>query len=322
MVRVARVLAVVIAVPTLGTAHAAADITLVLRERVVVERDHVSLGDVAEVRTEDAELKRILSAVELGGASIHSARLYSRTAMTTLLKPHVDVALIFWDGAHRVSVNRKSDTLGGDVLVSTAREYLSRTLRERDPSLTRLEIDAEVLEAVRVPTGSVTVTPKSVQGTTRSKRMCVWLDIEVNGEVHKHMPVWMNVSAYKQVHVTARALAAREAVVGADFTLEERDVSGFIGDTLPTPSVAGLRVRRALPAGTVARTGDFEAQPAVARNQEVDVRVTIGSIQLETKAVAEQDGKIGDWIKLRNPSSNESFVARIVQAGLVWVSGR
>ncbi|GEM_PF-2673426 len=305
-------------------AIADARVTLTLKPHVVVDHDTVRLADVADIETSDAVLQRTLSAIRLGETATN-ARVYGRGTLAMLIKQGTANPLhIDWEGAERVAIERRTQTLEAETLVTAAREHLSRALREFDPAFTRVDVRAaERIDALRLPTGTVTVVPRTMRSSTLSKRTCVWLDVSVDGQVRRHFPVWLAVSAYKPVLVSAHALAARAPVANNDFRIEERDVTDLMRVALSsTHDVTGARAQRSLPAGAVMLTGDVEALPAVARDQEVRVQVASGSVLLETSAVAEQEGKIGDQIRLRNVSSDRSYLGRVVGMGQVSVSAR
>jgi flagella basal body P-ring formation protein FlgA len=75
--------------------------------------------------------------------------------------------------------------------------------------------------------------------------------------------------------------------------------------------VAGMVPTRAIAARSEIR-GEFLARPYdVIRGDAVHVEVWSGAARLAFTAKAESDGRSGDLIALRNPSSNRIFRARI-----------
>jgi flagella basal body P-ring formation protein FlgA len=60
----------------------------------------------------------------------------------------------------------------------------------------------------------------------------------------------------------------------------------------------------------------------VTRNQAVRVRVAFGAVSIETTAVANGDGRPGDVIRVRNPETDKTYLARVAGPGLVEVLSR
>ena len=56
----------------------------------------------------------------------------------------------------------------------------------------------------------------------------------------------------------------------------------------------------------------MERVPEVAKNQKVIVHAEVGSARLITKAIALQDGRLGDEIMVLNPHSNLNYLAKVI----------
>lgn len=156
-----------------------------------------------------------------------------------------------------------------------------------------------------------------------AKRMQVWVDLEIDGAVYRSVPLWLAVSAYRPVIVARRAYRFKEPLARADFVVEERDIAGSRDAPLALDAtIAGTRARRALAAGQVVHAADVEARPSVLAEQEIDVRVLAGPIAIDTRAIAEQEGAVGELIRVRNPSSALTYTARIVDDGKALIAER
>jgi flagella basal body P-ring formation protein FlgA len=225
----------------------------------------------------------------------------------------------------RVSVQPRQESYAASALIGIAREYLLRQLREERPALARIEVEpvGEIAD-LRVPSGDVTVRPRPIRaGSAMSKRVCVWLDVNVNGKLERSVPVWLAVKAYAPALVAKRAIKPREKTGLGSFAVEERDVAEFGNAALATDGdLIDKRARTFIPAGAVVRIKDLERNPSVLAEEMVDVRVLAGPIFIETQAVAEQDGYIGDRVRMRNPTTASIFTARVVGEKAVVVTER
>jgi len=79
-------------------------------------------------------------------------------------------------------------------------------------------------------------------------------------------------------------------------------------------------MKRAVSAGTVLTTDNTEPIPLVVRRGRVLVIVRVGAITLTCEGVALQDGAAGDTIQVRNPSTNQTFQARVTDTGTAEIT--
>jgi len=145
----------------------------------------------------------------------------------------------------------------------------------------------------------------------------------VNGKLERTVPVWLTVKAYAPVLVAKRAIKPREKMEPRSFGVEQRDVAELGNVALALESdLIDKRARTFIPSGAIVRIKDLERNPAVLAEEMVDVRVLAGPIFIETQAVAEQDGYIGDRVRVRNPTTASIFTARVVGDNAVVVTER
>ncbi|MDQ2843476.1 MAG: flagellar basal body P-ring formation chaperone FlgA, partial [Acidobacteriota bacterium] len=81
----------------------------------------------------------------------------------------------------------------------------------------------------------------------------------------------------------------------------------------------GMLVRRPVANGSPLTEDMFDSPPAVQRGDLVNAIVQTGGARLEVQAVAENDGRLGQTISVRNPRSGRSFHARVEEKGTVVV---
>lgn len=213
---------------------------------------------------------------------------------------------------------------GAVALIATAKDYLEQRLHLLHPELSRVETAAVGHpRAIGPAPAAARVTPRLARGDALTRRMCVWLDFDVDGRTVKSIPVWFSVAAYRQVPVAGRALRPNALTSSADFILSEIDVAA-IGKPAASSiaEVTAKRVRRYIPASSPVGADDFSTPPAVMRHQEVNVQITSGTITIEAKGVSQEDGAIGQVIKIRNPANEAIYLARVANDGRVQVPWR
>jgi flagellar basal body P-ring formation protein FlgA len=211
------------------------------------------------------------------------------------------------------------ERLEASAVAAVAREHLRRALA-RDHEQVLLEAIPD-REAILLPAGAVTLESRACGPETPARRMCVRVDVLVDGVRRKSLPVWFRVQARRRVLVASEALAAGSAFDARAFAVELRDVAALRGaPLLPGQPAGALRLRRPLERGEALLARDVAPAPAVARNQEVTIRVRTGTILVEAPGVALAEGNLGAVIRVRNPRSGEIYQARVVEDGVLAVS--
>lgn len=297
---------------------------ITLHEHAVVTAAHIRLADVADVQAVDPARRESLQAAKIAPApGIGTHRTLTRKDVERSLARTAEHGFVI-EGAPVTTIERPAADYEGAAFVDVARRFLLARLSEEHPDLARLEVTpVGDLPAVRGPAGESRLTARSVRGDMLAKRVSVWVDLEINGALYRRVPVWLAVNAYRPVWVSQRAYRGKEPFMTSDFAVEERDVAALRGAPLALDaSLAGLRARRSMSAGGIVQAADVEAQPPVIAHEEIDVRLLAGPIAIDTRAIAEEEGARGAYIRVRNPASALTYTARVVDRGKALVADR
>ena len=124
--------------------------------------------------------------------------------------------------------------------------------------------------------------------------------------------LWFAVSGMQSVLVAAAPLRAGEGLGTQSAMTTEKDIMalGCIAAIGPG-ALEGMRIRRSLREGDAICANMIEPRPAVGRGEEVLVRSVAGPVTVVARGIAEQDGAIGQKLRVRNPGSRQTFVAAV-----------
>lgn len=178
-----------------------------------------------------------------------------------------------------------------------------------------------VPEDVTVPPGKVRLDAGPLAGRWPRARVGVPVGIAVDGRVVRSATVWFAVG----VHRDALAYAA-DAATGTPATVlslapRDTDVAQVSGELVASPaSLAGLRLRHPVLAGTVATLDDFERVPDVDRQQRVRVLVAAGSVRLQTMGTALGPGDVGHVLSVLVDGAQSPVRAQVAGKGVVSVA--
>ncbi len=127
------------------------------------------------------------------------------------------------------------------------------------------------------------------------------------------------VEAVCPVIVASRTLSARSVIMKTDLAYEEKNVAAmnfipFMGDG---SGIVGERAANALQKGRVIAPFDIEKTPVISPGALVTIICTGENMRMESQGRAEEQGAVGDSIKVRNTSSKKLIMARVVSPSTV-----
>jgi flagella basal body P-ring formation protein FlgA len=303
----------------------ASPVTISLGDAVTVEREQLTLGDIAHVSGAEPWRSR-LDNLGLGPAPRAGlTRKVERESVVALVREHFGRSVTMtWEGASKVTVRRAAKEYSAETFVHPARDYLVRHLHEKRPDLSRVDVKpVSPLLPVSLPSGDLSLKLRPIHGDALAKRAGVWVDVSVNGKYVNSLPVWFAVSAYRPTMVAVRNLARLERLNADDTRVEERDVAGLSAEPVSAEILlSSMRARQMLAAGQTLLKTDVEPAPSVVRNQEIQVQVRSGGVVIETSGIAMQEGHVGDRVSVRNPGSQKDYLAQVISEGVVMVSAQ
>lgn len=203
------------------------------------------------------------------------------------------------------------------AVVSLARSELKQRLQDAYPEVTSWTLTPMLSD--RLMTAFATdaaVRLDSVKLGRRSALQVSWRE----GEEHRRQAVWFDVSG-QQAAWLVNADVKRNELIVADALRPDEHADWEPGCSAVSPSapVQGMRARKALRAGEVLCAEDMEPKPPVSRGERVLVHSSAGLVTVVVGGVAEQDGKVGDRLQIRNPDSGELYTASVSAEGEVVV---
>lgn len=138
----------------------------------------------------------------------------------------------------------------------------------------------------------------------------------------RRFSVWarVKISAAMPRVVAVEPLVAGKPIGKAQVRLETHEDFPFRSDAARSlDDVIGRMPRRGVRAGSPVLRSDLEEPFQVEAGETVEVTAISGAAQLALEAVAQNSGRQGDVISLRNPRSGKTFRARIEGKGKAMV---
>lgn len=164
-----------------------------------------------------------------------------------------------------------------------------------------------------VPIGPVNYVTQMGAITRATRRMAVNVNIIVDEHKVRSVPVWFQVSAYQQAMFSNRDVG-RHGEIAEDGVIRKRtDVARLMSvPVLELSELASLRTKTPMKNGQVITQDRMEIAPDVSKGDAVTVSARSGTIELQTRALALDDGARGDWIRVADPKSASGYRVRVV----------
>lgn len=284
-----------------------------LRGDVIAANDVVTMADLVEGVSGPEASRPLFRAPALGDSGTIQVKRILDAAASLGLK-NIETA-----GRAQITVTRAARRVGSSEIEAAVKEQLQA---QHGLDTRPLSIVFEGHPALVVtPDVKAPVTVEEVVYDRRSHRVSALVAISSSpGERQASARVTGSLVELVQVAVLNRTFNRGETVQASDVTIEPRVRETVPHDAEPKDAVlAGRIARRALPAGTVVRSGDLAKPEIVARGDIVTAVYEIPGLVLTLRARADQAGALGDVITVTNPQSKRTLQGQVVAPGRIAV---
>ena len=271
--------------------HAAA---ITLRFQSKVNSQAMQLGDVVRIENDKYHWRNLhLDSHPVPGEVI------TKDQMIAWMTQHLGAFNSTWQGKTRIQVEHS--TLSSEkMLIEKATTALMNKLK---PNYRRISV-----KSLSHPNASTYALDEFKTKITVpfpvSKRVCVWLTHK-----NKRIPIWFKVSAYANVLVANRDIHYNTSIQDDAFSRKERNIAGLTASpaqTLPKQFWLTATIKR----NTILLDTQLKDQPLIVHGQPIKVTVHHHAITLVVDAIALTDGALGQTITVKNPQTQQTFVAK------------
>jgi flagellar basal body P-ring formation protein FlgA len=287
---------------------------------VSLQVPQVCLGEVADIIGTDTGQIAMLASVALGTApKLGVTMRLNHNQIRELIRAELgsDLSVTF-SGAPIVNIQLRGRPVNPEELTTLIKNYLSETTPWQDA-----QIDVELLgsaSGLELPPGEVTLRVMQKTSFASYKNTLVPIESILDGKPYGIFWVTANISI--RVNVVQ---AARKIPFGAAISRDDvRETLSEINDPRSVyvrncKDIIGKIARRTLMPGE-SLTRELLADPVLVRNGEtVHLRFQKNGITVVALARAEQNGKLGQIIRVRNLDFLNTLKAQVVGRGEVRV---
>ena len=277
----------------------------------------ITLDDLCVVRCDDATVKAKAAAVRMGRAPFAKEVIVidRATILSRLASRGINVRKVVFTGAASISLTRNQSVFASDEILAAAQKYLaehSPGSADRGYRLVR-KID----ELTVASSGKAKLSIRPVRDNPRG-----YVKLEAAAVVGKQELGAVTV-LLKITYPHRQAVATELIQSGQPFTPRNTRLR-TVYLNLPAPkdwsAPYGMAATRNIPADTVIVTGMTQARKLeilVRRKQVVTMVIRGPGFVVQGKGQALQDGRPGQYIKVRNSKSNRIVIAKVQHDGTV-----
>ncbi|MGC6486675.1 MAG: flagellar basal body P-ring formation chaperone FlgA [Planctomycetota bacterium] len=292
-----------------------------IKPATTVRGMHVTIGDLCEITPTNAQTLAI-SQLRFGPAPVNGfSRAVSRADLIQSLAGH-GVQL------KTVKISGGSEVIVQGVCVDVPQQDMLDAATAALQALIAVEGgDVELTQPPRVrhlkaPPGRYS---QDVRARVRGNRTAITsavVDVEVlvDGEVFKTVPLRYRLQRFQQVLKTTSAVAKDQSIDASNVTVSREPMNQATGMFLGRiDQVTGMCAKRDLRPNQLLTLGDVAPPAVVHRGDVVTVVLTRGRVKVTAKAIATEDAPLAGRVRMTNMNSRTQLTGVVYGPGLVVV---
>lgn len=295
-------------------------VTVTLPGEAQITGTEITVGQVAQVTGDDAAQVERVQAASLGYAP---APGYTRVLLAPRIAARLSRELglelgseLKIEGADRCVVTPLSHRVTVQELRAKAASALQELLQGVDahfePSGSLLDIEVpEAREAVVLRSNPR--RPRALSGAWN-----VPVEVLLDGELYRTVWTSWNVELWERRQVLQSAIRKGQTLLPEHFVTRRMRVgSGAERHAVDAGSLGQAVMLRDLPAGAIVSERDVRRVMVMKRGDVVGLEVRRGAVMVRTQAIVQQDGRVGDKIRVRCERTGKEVTAVVVSRELV-----
>ena len=293
------------------------DIQIYLPREITVKDDTISLGCISIIRGKESVVAKA-SALALGRiASPGQEIIIDRTTLLSRLACNgIPASKVTLTGAEKITVKQQQQIITGNKFVELANSFLKKN--PPDDSICQwnpMRIPKDLI--VPMMSKDIRLRPRLARSSIRNQAK-VQITVFASGKEAGTRKVTFRLK-YNCRKVVTQVEIPRGSLISQENVKIEKAISNYPEPANWTPPY-GLVAKCRLPANTVIRpnmVGPVKPQVLLKRNQNVVIRIDRVGLLVTAIGRTMQDGRAGEYIKVRNVDSRRIVLARVNEDGTV-----
>jgi flagella basal body P-ring formation protein FlgA len=291
-----------------------------LSERSAVVGPEVTLGDVAEITgTNEAMIERVrrlvISRAAPAGDSIAITQGYIKVV---LRREGFSLDDFTFGGVDTTEVKTQSQDFSPGDLLPDIKTFVLKEINEPAEDI-EVKLDG-ANKKMFLPAGRITANFRPSFSGKYDGPILLTAELEVDGHLIRVLPLHLTVDIYHPAVVTTKRVEKGEKFTDQNVALLREPSSKVLRGCFRQLSyVLGRTASMPLIPETVVRVDEIFDPPVVLRGKTVQAIVRFGNVELSVDAMAVEDGKAGDVIRVENSDSHKILRAKVLDEKTVLV---
>jgi flagella basal body P-ring formation protein FlgA len=283
------------------TMRASDRLVINLKEDATIEAANILLKDIAELRGPDSDLLDRLAHVSLGATPAFGDRVYlSRNLIGEIIEKTVGgISADSFAGASVVQIRLLGRHINEEELAALIKKHLLETTSWNESELVIRSIgNAKGIEIPPVKS-ELRVLPNAALMGQRS--ISIPVEVSCDGKSLRNFWVTAQVAIRAEVLIASNKIPSGRVITSQDVIKQTVEISDLRGSYYrELDDIVGKVSRRIFSSGDLLTRESFTEPLLVKTGETVRLRLERDGIVLTSLAKAEQDGKLGQMIRVRN----------------------
>lgn len=292
---------------------AAQGVVLHLPEKATVVGPQISLGEIAEVISDDKAMADRLRRMTLGKAAPagDKVRITLGYLKIALRREGYDLQGFSFGGVDTIEVLTKSQSFDPATLLPQVKSFI---LDETGETPGNVDVKLEGLgKKITLPAGEVTAKFRPSFTGQYEGSVFLTAELAVEGRLVRVMPIRATVDIYHPAVTVVKKVDKGEKFTRGNVALVRTPSSKIIkGCFRQLEPVLGRTAATLLMPGSVLRVNDLYDPPAIRHGEVVQGLIEKGNVELSVQVRAIEDGKAGDSIRVENTDSHKVLRGKVV----------
>ena len=292
-----------------------------MKRHVETIKDKIEFGDIADIVTDDSLAAKTLAHIELGASPVAGSTIsWSAEDISKKLRPfHEVLSKAAVTIPEQITISRRNKTIA-ETLQAKVLEVLKNTLPDKN---TTDKIWDVMLGDLQVPAEAEALSEYGmfVVPITNRPRGAAQFEVQFSKEGKVVERKWFNgrVSYFAEVATVQRMIEAHAKILDADLSWAKKEMT-FTGEIPATRAeIAQATARMTIQPGALLTKSLLEREMAMKFGEEVELMAGEDTFSIREKAVVQQNGYIGDLVKVRPSGSPKVLTALVIGHGVVRV---
>jgi flagella basal body P-ring formation protein FlgA len=291
---------------------AADSIGIHLREKAAIQSSTIRLKDVADLQGPDAGRLATLAQISLGQSpEFGTAKILSRHEIEKSVREAAGpISTAAFTGAPAVEVMLQGRQILFDDIAPLIRGRLAATTPWHASEIEILSIGN--LEGMELPPKDATLRLSEKSAIKNSKNLVVPIEIIQDERILRSFWITARIVVRAEVFIAARRIPRGKIVGSGDLVLAAADIpdldATYVRDSA---GVLGEAARRNVAAGEPLIRDAFIKPYLVLKGETVQLRLERNGIVLTSLVRAEQNGSLGQVIRVRNLDFSTTLRAQV-----------